>query len=234
MSPKGLGTDVYEEVYLGQRQVRFEFPYAGFPGLDAETYVRGDNLLGVALAALMKIAPERRGWLAAEALRRIVASSERPWRKHLLAECVKRICRWTMNSKRSLRGCCERNPFKESRRWHKPGSEQGEEKGELRGRRLFLQELLEQRFGPLTPQPANALNNGPHNNSRRWVVSFSRPTPLKSWGWEWRRSESDRTNLVRARRGEGHRERRREGHREGATRERRRSSCGNGKRSSAL
>jgi len=47
---EGLGTDVYEEIFLEQPQLPFTFPYAGFPGLDAETYVRGDNLLGVALA----------------------------------------------------------------------------------------------------------------------------------------------------------------------------------------
>src|SRR5260370_1522604 len=32
----GLGIDVYEEVFLGRSQIRFEFPYAGFPALDAE------------------------------------------------------------------------------------------------------------------------------------------------------------------------------------------------------
>jgi hypothetical protein len=58
------------------------------PALDAEHYVKGDNWLGVALAVLMRIPEERRAWLKAEALRRLVACPENPMRRFLLCEVV--------------------------------------------------------------------------------------------------------------------------------------------------
>jgi hypothetical protein len=152
----GLGIDVYEETVLGEEQTRFSFRYAGFPALDAEKYVRGDNLLGVALTALMKVAPDRRGWLAAEALRRIVESQERPWRKHLLAECVQAYLQLDDEQRGVFEGLLRTEPFQGvkamAQTWYEQGEEKGIEKGELRGRRLLLQELIEAKFGPLAPQ----------------------------------------------------------------------------------
>ena len=72
----GVGWDVFEESFWERRLVHFEYPYVGLPALDAEHYVEGDNWLGVALAALMRIPEERRAWLKAEALRRLVACPE--------------------------------------------------------------------------------------------------------------------------------------------------------------
>jgi hypothetical protein len=56
----GIGWDVYEEYFWEHRILRFENPYVGLPALDAEQYLRQDNMLGVALAALMNVSPERR------------------------------------------------------------------------------------------------------------------------------------------------------------------------------
>jgi hypothetical protein len=84
----GVGWEIYEQWFWEHRLVHFEYPYVGLPALDAEEYVGGDNLLGVALAALMRISPERRAWLKAEALRRLVACPEDDWRRLLLCECV--------------------------------------------------------------------------------------------------------------------------------------------------
>src|SRR5262245_41855527 len=47
---QGIGWDVYEQRFWERRLLRFEYPYIGLPALDAEQYVNGDNLLGVALA----------------------------------------------------------------------------------------------------------------------------------------------------------------------------------------
>src|SRR5262249_48274923 len=51
----GISVDVYEEHFWELRPVRFEYLYVGLPGLDAVQYVQGDNWLGVALAALMRL-----------------------------------------------------------------------------------------------------------------------------------------------------------------------------------
>ena len=67
----GIGIDVYEEHFWEFRPVHFEYLYVGLPALDAVEYVHGENWLGVALAALMRIPPDRVAWLGAEALQRI-------------------------------------------------------------------------------------------------------------------------------------------------------------------
>src|SRR5262249_36804183 len=84
----GIGWDAYEEHFWEHHLLRFEYAYVGLPGLEAEPYVTGEHLLGVALSALMRVSPEKRAELHAEALKRIARSSDNDWRRFLLAECV--------------------------------------------------------------------------------------------------------------------------------------------------
>jgi hypothetical protein len=67
----GVGTDTYEEAFWELPVLRFTYLYVGLPGLDAVQYVRGDNWLGVALAALMRIPEGRAAELGVEALNRL-------------------------------------------------------------------------------------------------------------------------------------------------------------------
>src|SRR5947209_6255324 len=48
----GIGVDVYEENFWEFCALRFQYLYVGLPALDAVEYVQGNNMLGVALAAL--------------------------------------------------------------------------------------------------------------------------------------------------------------------------------------
>ena len=73
----GIGWDAYEESFWEHRRLRFEYAYVGLPGLEAEPFVTGEHLLGVALSTLMRIPPERRAELHAEALKRIARSGEK-------------------------------------------------------------------------------------------------------------------------------------------------------------
>src|SRR5206468_6288331 len=68
---QGVGWDSYEEYFWEHRLLRFEYAYVGLPALPAEQYVSGEHLLGVALSSLMRVPPERRAELRAEALKRI-------------------------------------------------------------------------------------------------------------------------------------------------------------------
>jgi hypothetical protein len=72
----GVGWDEYEEYLWERRVLHFEYPYVGLPALEAESYVNGANILGVALAALMRVPDERRAELRAHALQRIGSSGE--------------------------------------------------------------------------------------------------------------------------------------------------------------
>src|SRR5260370_17711721 len=82
----GIGADVYEEYFWELPLLRFEYLYVGLPALKAEQYLAGENLLGVALSALMKAPPERKVIVTAEGLRRLVRSTENDWRRFLLGE----------------------------------------------------------------------------------------------------------------------------------------------------
>src|SRR5262249_15755248 len=62
----GIGWDAYEESFWDHPILRFEYAYVGLPALDAEHYVNGEQLLGVALSMLMHVPPERRAELYAE------------------------------------------------------------------------------------------------------------------------------------------------------------------------
>lgn len=144
---QGIGWDVHEQWFWEHRLVHFEYPYIGLPALDAEQYVNGDNWLGVALATLMRIDPERRAWLKAEALRRLLAVPENDRRRYLLCECVQAYL--------PLEGpqLDEFNHLLITEKYmavQKIGTTWFEE-GELQGQRKMLQRLLEKRFGPLNP-----------------------------------------------------------------------------------
>jgi hypothetical protein len=156
---EGIGWDVYEEYFWNHQLVRFNYPYIGLPALDAEQYVRQDNWLGVALAALMRVPKERRIELAGEAIQRIVHSPENTYRKTLLCECVGAYL--PLDDE-------QRQQFEEMVRGHpdsgvqamemslldhveQRGLERGKLEGKLEGQRELVRKLLETRFGPLAP-----------------------------------------------------------------------------------
>ena len=98
----GLGIDFYEEHFWELRPIRFEYLYVGLPGLDAVKYVQGENWLGVALAALMKIPAEQVAWLGAGAFkrRRSPISSGFFW-----ANVCRLTCRSMMNNSANSSAC---------------------------------------------------------------------------------------------------------------------------------
>jgi hypothetical protein len=84
----GVGSDQFEEYFWERRLVYFECTYVGLPALDAQEYIRGDNILGVALAALMRVPEDRRAELKAEGLRRVKQSNEDDARRFLLTNMI--------------------------------------------------------------------------------------------------------------------------------------------------
>src|SRR5262249_55105556 len=84
----GIGIDRYTESFWEQETVVFQYNYVGLPALDALEYVHGENWLGWALSALMKIPKDRVIELGLEALRRIGAASIGESRQSYLNECL--------------------------------------------------------------------------------------------------------------------------------------------------
>jgi predicted transcriptional regulator len=85
---EGIGIGTFDDTHWGFTPLTIRYLYVGLPGLDAVQYLEGDNWLGVALTALMKIPKERVAWLGAEALRRLVEAPLTEQKRFLLSDCV--------------------------------------------------------------------------------------------------------------------------------------------------
>ena len=85
----GIGFDTVVERIWELEVNTFKYLYVGLPGLEAEPYLHGDNWLGVALSALMKLPKDKAAEYGAEALRRLSeAGSLNEQQRFLLGECV--------------------------------------------------------------------------------------------------------------------------------------------------
>jgi hypothetical protein len=144
---QGMGIDVYEEHFWSLRPVHFEYLYVGLPALDAVEYVQGDNWLGVALAALMKIPADRVAWLGAEALRRIQAAPLSDQQRFLLGECVQAYLPLDEAQQREFERLVAGEPYQGVQAMNTTWYEKGIEKGQRESLRL----LLDKKFGPLSP-----------------------------------------------------------------------------------
>jgi hypothetical protein len=144
---EGVGWDAYEEFFWDHRILRFEYAYVGLPGLDAEQYVNGEQLLGVALSTLMCVTPQRRAELFLEGLKRIVLSSENDRRRSLLQECLEAYSKLEPAQKEQYQALLNTPPYQEVKATMITTFDQGRYAGRLET--ALLQ--LEEKFGPLSP-----------------------------------------------------------------------------------
>jgi hypothetical protein len=181
----GIGIDNYEEHFWNLRPIQFQYLYVGLPALDAIKYVQGDNWLGVALAALMRIPPDKAAWLGAEALRRIAGAPLSDQQRFLLAECVEAYLPLDDAQKREFKRLATTETYQGVQAMNKTSYEQGLEKGLEIGKATFekamekgiekgieqaqramVREALEERFGPLPPEVQRRLDELPAERLR--------------------------------------------------------------------
>jgi hypothetical protein len=148
----GIGWDTYEEQFWEQRIVCFEYAYVGLPALDGELYATGENLLGVALSALMRIPADRQAELYAEGLKRIANSGENDYRRFLLAECLEAYAELDEAQNERLQALLHTEAYQEVEPLMKTTYERGIERGIEQGERGLTVRLIEAKFGPLSPQ----------------------------------------------------------------------------------
>lgn len=146
----------------------FRYLYVGLPGLEAGPYLHGENWLGVALSALMKLPKGKAAEYGAEALRRLSeAATLNDQQRFLLGDCVEAYLPIDPMEARRFRGIIELNSTEGVRAMNKTrnelsfesgiekGIERGIEQGIDRGRRYgqleFLEAMLDAKFGPLEP-----------------------------------------------------------------------------------
>jgi len=158
----GIGVDTYEERFWNLRPMAFEYLYVGLPGLDGIQYVQGENWLGVALAALMRIPAESVAWLGAEALRRLTETRLSDQQKFLLAECVQAYLPLDASQKQIYERLILGEPYIKVRAMNKTvfeeglekgmekGMEKGREEGMARGMQNSLLRQGSKRFGPVS------------------------------------------------------------------------------------
>jgi hypothetical protein len=162
---QGIGVDVYEEHFWELRPVRFEYLYVGLPALDAVEYVQGDNWLGVALSALMRVPKDKAAWLGAEALRRIGGAPLTDQQRFLLGECVQAYLPLDPEQQREFERLVATEPYRGvqalNTTWFEKGLEKGLEKGREEGQRAALHDLVQEKFGPLSPQQQERLRQLP-------------------------------------------------------------------------
>ena len=130
----GIGWDAYEEHFWEQRIVRFEYTYVGLPALDGEQYATGENLLGVALSALMRLPADRRAELYAEGLKRIAGSGENDYRRFLLAECLEAYAELDEAQKERLQALLHTEAYQEVEPLMKTTYERGSKRHRTRNR----------------------------------------------------------------------------------------------------
>ncbi len=156
----GIGWDAYEEHFWEQRIIRFEYAYLGLPALDGEQCATGENLLGVALSALMRLPAERKAELYVEGLKRIAQSGENDFRRFLLAECLEAYAELDEAQKERVQALVHTEPYQEVESLMKTtyergiehGIERGIERGIEQGERRLTLRLLEAKFGPLSAE----------------------------------------------------------------------------------
>ena len=155
----GVGVDTFRESFWELDVLTFRYLYVGLPGLDAVQYFRGDNWLGVALAALMRIESEQARFLGREALERIKMAPLTERQRYLLAACVDKY----LPLDEAGRAEFERfiNADQEVRAMTKGFIERAYDEGVEKGRLAALFEIVEaqldKKFGALPAAAAERL-----------------------------------------------------------------------------
>lgn len=185
---QGRGKDVYQVRVLDRTPLRFEYDYVGLPGLQGEDYLRQDNPLGIAWSALMRWSRSQRAQAAVSALDRIVTSAETPARKMLLCECVQAYAPLEDDQRVELYSLLQQPQHQGVRTmvktWSEAAEERGLEKGELKGRRELLLELLEVKFPTLSQAARERVANWPLEKVKEVGIAFLNARSLSELGLE--------------------------------------------------
>ncbi len=174
----GIGWDKYEDRHFGKALVRFQYAYLGLPALDGMSYLRGNNILGVALSALMRMPSDGRARIKAEAFRRIALSDKNDHQKHILAECFDAYFVLSDEENEEFERIQQEEDFREIRAMTSLWTRQGQ----LETDRRLLRLLIEKRFGVLSKVTQEKINALSVERLEELIVSFSEVRSLEEVG----------------------------------------------------
>ena len=182
----GIGWDVYEEKYWDRRLLAFEYAYVGLPGLVAEDYVAREQLLGVALTALMGVPPARRGG----ACRGIAAAGrarENDYRRYLLLDCLEAYATLDEAQTQELEALLRTERYQGIQAMAVTTFEKGVQAGLLQGLqgwRTALKKQLEVQFGPLSPGAQQRLESLSPEQLEALALALLKAQSLQELGLE--------------------------------------------------
>ena len=189
----GQGIDVHERRIRDREQLLFRYDYVALPGLDGSKYLQGDNLLGVALSALMRWPKDKRVEAALEALDKIVTRETDNWRKFLLCECVQAYAPLDDKQRIELNDLLEQ-PQRQGVRmaiktWSEEamekGVQQGFQQGENKERLRLLKLQIETRFQTTLSEAAlKRMESWSVDQLNRLAVEFYSAETLQKLGLE--------------------------------------------------
>ncbi len=181
---EGRGKDAYEVRVLNRTPLRFEYDYVGLPGLEGKDYLHQDNPLGIAWSALMRWSRKQRAQAAVEALDRIVASAESPARKMLLCECVQAYAPLEDDQRLEIYSLLKQPEHEGVRAMVKTWSEEGEERGILKGQRELLLKQLVVKFPTLSKAARERVASWPLEKINEVGVAMFNAQSLRELGLE--------------------------------------------------
>ncbi len=126
----------------------------------------------------MRVPPERRAELHADALKRIAHSGENDWRRFLLAECVETYAHLDEAQRQQLQALLASEQYQEVRPV-RPLMITTYERGRIEGRRETLLLQLEARFGPLAPAVKQRVEALTPEQLEQLLLDFAKAQPLK-------------------------------------------------------
>jgi hypothetical protein len=176
----GIGWTDYSETFWGRQLLEFTFAYVGLPALNAETYLSGESLLGVALTSLMRVPRERRVELHAEGLDRIARSRENDWRRFLLAETLQAYSDLDPAEWQRLQTLLVTDKYREAR----PMTMTYYERGQLAALQRTALSLLEAKFGALTQAVRERLEGLSIRQLDQLLASLFKAESMKELGLE--------------------------------------------------
>jgi hypothetical protein len=182
----GIGVDTVTEQFWELETLKFSYLYVGLPALDAEAYVHGDNWLGVALAALMRLPPDRVAELGAEALRRISEAPLGDQKRFLLAECVQAYLPLDAQQQAVYQRIMEGERYSGVQAMNRTVRDEGIEEGLERGRRLALlgavERLLARKFRDLPPDLPDRIRRLSDDQLDQLIIDAAFATSLAELG----------------------------------------------------
>lgn len=179
----GIGVDEVEDRLFDFVPHTFRYLYVGLPGLNAEDYVGGDNWLGVALSALMRMPPERVMELGAEAPVRISgAPGLTQQQRYLLGECVEAYLDVPETNLAQFHDMIDAKATGRVTPVNKTSYDRGIEAGRRTATLELLEAQLQTKFGPPPAETLTALRAMSDDQLKRLAVSLPKATSLAELG----------------------------------------------------